>query len=49
VLCDERDRPDPCQAERLERAALVSGLGHEVETRAAAGAARVWTTSVLRE
>jgi hypothetical protein len=40
MLRDERDRAEPGEAERLERAALASGLGHEVETPAVADGAR---------
>src|SRR5687767_2506432 len=44
VLRDEGDRPDSHQAERLERSALASALGHEDESRAAACGAPAWRT-----
>ena len=48
MLRDERDRPDPRQGQRLERAALASGLGHEASTPGAGDAARAWRTTDRR-
>ena len=46
VLRDERDRADPGQAQRLERAALASGLCHAASMRGAGAGARVSTMRV---
>src|SRR5262245_65714955 len=47
VLRHEGDRADPCQAERLECAALASGHGREVARHGAGAVARAWRTRGL--